>query len=519
MRDKYIAIAVLILAAVLAHWVYVDVVRPRAPVAPGALDTYWFAANTRADSFTVSTAGELAGLAAIVNGTWGGKPEAYGFKGKTVTLAADIDLSAYPNWAPIGSELSIPDHYSGFSGTFDGRGHIVRSLTVNRPATNHQGLFGLINAAEVMNIGLENANVTGSEGVGGIAGSMDKNSSISNCYSTGTISGRRAVGGVAGAVGHSTVSHSYSLAEVRGGDRAGGIAGQMYESKVSNCYSAGKVGGAHEAGGIAGAVTTGSVINCAALNPRVMGRDKITTGRVAGYISDKLRATAIDSLGESILANNAACDMMVINAATADTSLNRKGAYRIDGADISAYEINTAGTFRGRFMGVDGWTASPGYLPGLFGKTVPMPGHLLFAAVERHNTLKKVQIKRIIIGVTGRTGMGYPESEYTVGEKPVWAHSITEYDHAGHLAAHTASNYPDGPVEHSIKELMADISVLEDNTLGISVRNWRFLDDNRITDRVDTLNVEPGENGHGERVLVHREEDNRVRIFELAVDD
>ena len=517
MRNRYIfIISALIIAVGLAHWLYVGFLsaRPPAPMAPGEPDTRWYSANPKASHFTISTADELAGLAAVVNGTWKGKRD--GFQHKTIALAADIDLSAYPNWVPIGSGHLIPGRYSEFRGTFDGHGHIVRNLSINRPDASHQGLFGLVYAAEVMNIGVENVNIKGGEYVGGVAGSIDSNSGISNCYSTGAVGGSRAVGGIVGSVGAgSTVFYCYSLAEVAGeGDQAGGIAGHIYEGKVSACYSTGRVSGAHEAGGIAGAVKIGSVVHCAALNPQVKGWGESTTGRVAGYISDKLRATAIDSLGESILANNIAYDRMIINAAAVDTSLNRKGAHRIDGANITIYEINTYGTFHGRFVAMDGWTTSPGSLPGLFGRTVPMPGYLLFAGEEQHKTRKRVRIKRVINGSMGAVSFSYPEAAYTIGEQPVWARHISEYDAGGNLVKLTSCAHPEGAVEYSAGAI--DAGVIDYYSGGLNVKNWKYLDDRRITDMIDTLKVEVSENGLGGRVLVYREEGDRVRIFELA---
>jgi hypothetical protein len=66
----------------------------------GNYDTSWY--NTTDDSFTISTAAELAGLAAIVNSL----PDK--FTGKTVTLAADVDLAGH-DWTPIGiAPLNLP---------------------------------------------------------------------------------------------------------------------------------------------------------------------------------------------------------------------------------------------------------------------------------------------------------------------------------------------------------------------------------------------------------------------------
>ena len=63
----------------------------------------------------------------------------------------------------------IGDYSNKFSGTFDGLGHTISDLYINRPAQNYIGLFGYINnSATIKNIGLENLNITGQNYVGGL---------------------------------------------------------------------------------------------------------------------------------------------------------------------------------------------------------------------------------------------------------------------------------------------------------------------------------------------------------------
>ena len=60
---------------------------------------------------------------------------------------ADIDLGMAPwseseGWVPVGTSANAP-----FSGTLDGASYTIRNLTVNRPSTTYQGLFGYLNGA------------------------------------------------------------------------------------------------------------------------------------------------------------------------------------------------------------------------------------------------------------------------------------------------------------------------------------------------------------------------------------
>jgi len=307
-------------------------------------DTRWYAARPKAKSYAISTADELAGLAAIVNGTASGVARD-NFAGKTVKLAGGIDISIYDNWTPIGrwdpaANTSVP-----FSGTFDGGGHVISGLTINRPDAQDQGLFGYVERGQVKNLGLEGVNISARTAAGAVAGIVWLKSGVTNCYTTGVVTAAVShAGGIAGTlVDSSYITRSYSAAEVRSGDHAGGIAG--------------RIGG------------NSSITYCAALNPVVAATDSDPmAGRIAGSIADS-------RLGPVTLANNAAYDGMKDDDGSA--AWPKKGADKQNGADITAAEIAADGSIGGRFKGgKSGWTSVRGKLPGLGGRTVETPGHL-----------------------------------------------------------------------------------------------------------------------------------------------
>ncbi len=110
-------------------------------------------AESSAGMIEISTAEELA----AINGNLSGR----------YVLTADIDLAGI-EWQPIGSfvpgggeEGEVPDMTAAFTGAFDGRGHTIRNLTINRPEAWAMGLFGCIANAEVGHFTLENATVDG----------------------------------------------------------------------------------------------------------------------------------------------------------------------------------------------------------------------------------------------------------------------------------------------------------------------------------------------------------------------
>jgi len=354
-------------------------------------------------NFTISTANQLAGLAEIVNGTWSGSPVWDNFTGKTVTLAADINLSGFAvgeGWMPIGTYTG---HYDNkpFSGTFDGGGKTISNLTVNRSNTSYVGLFGFISGATVKNIGLENVDITGFNNVGGIVGAADYNSSITNCYSTGTVGATGLtgyVGGVAGAVrNNSSVANSYSTSAVSSIHYfVGGVAGFVTdESSVANCYSTGLLSGRAVVGGVVGrfqSVST-SVSDNAALNPEVAASE-------AGPNSGRAGRVVASTPNGVTLSNNAAFDGMEVT--TSATDWPNIGADDLDGADITIAQIHADGTIGGRFTAAGGWTAENGKLPGLFGRTVEMPEHLSITTSVRYPS-RQHSTSAQFVKVSGRT--------------------------------------------------------------------------------------------------------------------
>lgn len=134
----------------------------------------------------------------------------------------------------------------GFSGSFDGQGHVIENLYINRPKEDSVGLFATIeDDGNVKNVGVTDANIVGSRYVGGLAGVSW--GSVKNSYVTGEISGDIHVGGLVGYQRYGTVSNSYSKADVTGANEVGGLVGTNavgtgeIRSLVSKSYSTGYV--------------------------------------------------------------------------------------------------------------------------------------------------------------------------------------------------------------------------------------------------------------------------------------
>ncbi|WP_184253945.1 MBG domain-containing protein [Rhodopseudomonas rhenobacensis] len=173
-------------------------------------------------------------------------------------LGSNIDASATATWnsglgfAPIGT-LVLP-----FTGTFDGLGHAISGLVINRPVTADQGLFGSTGSASLIrNVGLVAGSVNALSSGGGLVGS--NTGTIINSYNTGTVSGGSSLGGLMGS-NTGAVSRSYATGDVNGTSSVGGLMGSN-TGTIEQSYATGNVFGTTYVGGLTGSSTTGIVSN------------------------------------------------------------------------------------------------------------------------------------------------------------------------------------------------------------------------------------------------------------------
>lgn len=180
-------------------------------------------------SYTVTSADGLINVAELVNG------------GKTdinITLGKNIDLTG-KGWTPIGT-----NYEKRYKGTFDGRGHTIKGLTVT---TNDQfvGLFGYLDrAGTVKNVVMEGIQITSnhvlmSGNTGGVVGYSW--GTIENCSVSGSVSGTNCVGGVVGGQQSSgSIIGCSSSATVKGTRHVGGVVGEKWGTMTA-CYATGNV--------------------------------------------------------------------------------------------------------------------------------------------------------------------------------------------------------------------------------------------------------------------------------------
>ena len=234
-------------------------------------------------------------------------------------LANDIDASATIGWdgglgfQPVGLG-------SGFKGHFDGKGHTIDGLHINRPAHPDIGLFGWIgrNAAgpglpvvTIQNVNLTNASIVGSWGVGILVGlSFSANlagdiSEVINCHTAGTVTAESLVGGLVGlTIAHCSITDCSSSATVvatnplLGGSQAGGLIGMYLADPayfILRCHATGSVtsASAPEVGGFVGYYDGAIIDQCYATGP-VITTQRNGDSFAGGFVGNGINGTIRD---------------------------------------------------------------------------------------------------------------------------------------------------------------------------------------------------------------------------------
>ncbi len=199
--------------------------------------------GTENQPYLISNAAELVYFAKLVN-------EGNTFEGKYVELTANINLNNI-EFTPIGMGNSTTTDESQwtsstvyFNGIFDGKGHIISNLNINKPEVRGVGLFGVTyDKAVIKNVEIFSGNIYGRAAVAGIVGY--NKAEISNCINRANVT----------AVDSETVGNS--------GQLAGGIVGLSCAGNITNCKNYGNILGEDDVamrsrgknvGGIAGEI-------------------------------------------------------------------------------------------------------------------------------------------------------------------------------------------------------------------------------------------------------------------------
>ena len=284
----------------------------------GTADISWYTDHETDTEYRFTTAEQLAGMAKLIN------DDMANFKDKTIYLENDLDLGGH-EWISIGDGANTD--VGSFQGVFDGQSHVIYNLysheglkSENKDNNNNlyrNGLFGSIYNATVKNLGIENADIvipmndTSTYGKGILVDWMT-DSTINNCYTTGSITGgsyiEKYIGGIAGFLnGNNSISQCYSTAAITGNydgeyyaeqegglkpmdcwDSLGGIVGASYRGQVtiSDCWFGGEIvvnSIQAPVGGIIGFGKGVSMVNCLVATKGI-GNDSLGNTYWLGYV-------------------------------------------------------------------------------------------------------------------------------------------------------------------------------------------------------------------------------------------
>lgn len=247
-------------------------------------------------AYRIGTAAELAWYAAS--------------DGKTAAkLTADIELAGF-EWTPLAKLYAA----------FDGQGHVIHNLYINS-STYPVGVFGYVKTgASVTKLGVTGdvtCTAKSNAQAGGIAGYMESDTSITECFSAVNVTSKKHAGGIAGYVNASSViSDCYAtgnIATISANECfLGGICASGYSyatgAALTNCYFTGTVTGsggiASYVGGVSCNKTEASYTNCYYLAGTVSGESPKhgVTGKGTAKTADELKALA-PTLGDKFTAD------------------------------------------------------------------------------------------------------------------------------------------------------------------------------------------------------------------------
>lgn len=269
-------------------------------------------------------------------------------------MGANIDAAATAGWNYDGGTASylgflpLGDYTTRFTGAFDGLGHTISNLWVNRPAIDYSGLFGYAAAAPVRNVGLSLASAFGTSNVGALVG-FNNGGPVNNAYlDNPSASGARIFGSgnsIGGLVGNlyspATASDVYARTLV-GSDlsfRTGGLVGAN-TGTLSNAYYIGyNITSSQEAGGLVGN-NRGTISNAYASNVQIINSTgcNLIGGLVGSNSGTILNAYVAGGGGLFTMGGNAAGGLV--------------GQNKIGGAIVNCYAAGgTVGILGGTNLG------------------------------------------------------------------------------------------------------------------------------------------------------------------------
>jgi hypothetical protein len=209
-------------------------------------------------------------------------------------LANDIECAGFP-FVPVGT-ADMP-----FRGVLEGAGYRIQDISIYPNAGTHGGLFGVVEGAQIQNVGLENFFITATDSMGTLAGEVRPGTNIFNVWATGRVQAVYGydVGGLVGRIEgtyetRSTIQNASTGVTVEAplSLYVGGLVGQAYYyAEIFDSYAVGPVYGRYDVGGLVGSVTSSNTFSRVWATGSVDGE-----GSVGGLIGEITHSSNVVSL-------------------------------------------------------------------------------------------------------------------------------------------------------------------------------------------------------------------------------
>lgn len=187
----------------------------------------------------------------------------------------------------IDKSYIVGDSAGGVAGSNLGTIKVVQVTTSYISSDNLSGGIVGDNEGTVIECSITESKVTSQSKCGGICGS--NSGIVTASYNASAVFGTSCVGGIAGD-NSGTISYCYNCAEVSSSDNyCAGIAAYCIDSTVSNCYNTGKISGKSFAGGIVGYSRYGEISSCYDVG-------EVKSTGVSGAVCASSSATSLSNL-------------------------------------------------------------------------------------------------------------------------------------------------------------------------------------------------------------------------------
>ena len=174
--------------------------------------------------------------------------------GNGIADSGDEHWNGDSGWLPVASHDG-----AGFNAIFDGNGHTISNLYVNR-GHGRLGLFGTVaDSGVVRNVGLQDVDVSGQgHNMSGLAGLNQ--GTIANSRATGSVEGGDNVGLLVGENRGGVITDSSAAGTVWGLSKVGGLVGlNSHKGKIERSRATGTVSGRNAVGGLLGTQNSGAI--------------------------------------------------------------------------------------------------------------------------------------------------------------------------------------------------------------------------------------------------------------------